>query len=76
MFARSRDRSRQMVWEDLQHKMNQDEGEGLLDRLRCYRGVLQALFDVVIGRRPSSLVELRRQLANLAAAQGVPSSSS
>ncbi|KAK1074074.1 hypothetical protein LTR74_001321 [Friedmanniomyces endolithicus] len=76
MFARSRDRSRQMVWEDLQHKMDQDEGEGLLERLWCYRGVLQALFDVVIGRRPSSLVELRRQLANLAAAQGVLSSSS
>ncbi|KAK0977405.1 hypothetical protein LTR91_013318 [Friedmanniomyces endolithicus] len=76
MFARSRDRSRQMVWEDLQHKMDQDEGEGLLERLRCYRGVLLALFDVVVGRRPSSLVELRRQLANLAAAQGVPSSSS
>ncbi|TKA70603.1 hypothetical protein B0A55_06711 [Friedmanniomyces simplex] len=74
MFARSRGRSRQMVWEDLQHKMEQDEGEGLLERLQCYRGILQALFEVVTGRRPSSLVELRRQLASLAAAQGVVSS--
>ncbi|KAK4956383.1 hypothetical protein LTR10_005907 [Elasticomyces elasticus] len=71
MFARSKDRSRQMVWEDLQHKMGQDEGEGLLERLQCYRGVLQAQFDIVTGSRQSVPSESRRQILSLAAAQGV-----
>ncbi|KAK4893804.1 hypothetical protein LTR27_007829 [Elasticomyces elasticus] len=73
MFARSKDRSRQMVWEDLQHKMGQDEGEGLLERLQCYRGVLQAQFDIVTGSRVSVPSESRRQILSLAAAQGVAS---
>lgn len=69
MFARSRERPRRMCWEDLEHKMAQVEGEGLFERLQCYRGVLQTQFDIVTGRQPTDLGGFRRRLSNLAAAQ-------
>ncbi|KAK5117946.1 hypothetical protein LTR62_003990 [Meristemomyces frigidus] len=71
MFRRSRARSRQIVWEDLQHKMASEEGLGLLGRLECYRIFLQAQFQIVSGAPPHNIIELKRQIRGLRHAQGL-----
>jgi len=69
MFRRSRDRSRQMVWEDLEHKMNDEEGLGLLERLGCYRDFLHAQLQTVASAPPHGVNDLRRQITDLRYAQ-------
>ncbi|KAK4553567.1 hypothetical protein LTR86_009363 [Recurvomyces mirabilis] len=69
MFRRSRDRSRQMVWEDLEHKMNDEESFGLLERLGCYRDFLNAQLQTVTGAPPHGISELRRRITDLRYAQ-------
>ena len=71
MFARSRKRPHQMVWDDLTHKMDQEEGIGLLERLEWYHDFLRAQLDVLLGYQPRDLRDLRRQLITLWDAQRV-----
>ena len=68
MFGRSREIAKRLVWEDLEHKM-EDEGDGLLQRLDCYQDFLQSMFDVVRGRQPDGYINLKRQLEGLYRAQ-------
>lgn len=65
MIARSRSMPIQMVWDDLRHKMEQDEDAGLVERLRWYRGLLRAQLDILNGYQPSDLRELRRAIRAL-----------
>ena len=71
MFARSRERPYQMVWDDLGHRMEREEGIGLLERLEWYHDFLRAQFDVLTGYQPGDLRDLRRQLVSLLDAQEV-----
>ena len=71
MFARSRERPYQMVWDDLGHRMEREEGIGLLERLEWYHDFLRAQFDVLTGYQPQDLRDLRRQLISLRDAQDV-----
>ena len=65
MFGRSRGRPRMMVWEDLQHRMIDEEGESLLERLQLYKNFLVAQASIVAGRRPSGLRDLKLRLLDL-----------
>lgn len=69
MFARSRQMPIQMVWEDLRHKMEQDEDASLVERLTWYRGLLQAQLDILNGYQPDNLRGLRRDIRALWSAQ-------
>lgn len=69
MFARSRERPYQMVWDELGHKMERDEGIGLLERLEVYHDFLRAQADILQGHRAQNLYGLRRELASLWDAQ-------
>ena len=71
MFRRSRERPHQMVWDDLGHRMEREEGIGLLGRLEWYHDFLGAQLDVLTGRQPHDLRLLRRQLVTLLDAQEV-----
>jgi len=71
MFGRSRELDRQMVWDDLQHRMERVEGLGLLERLECYKDFLKALLEVVTGCQPQGLRELKREIVTLLDAQEV-----
>lgn len=69
MFGRTRDRPYQTAWEDLQWRMEREEGLGFLERLRCYEDFCRALFDVMRGVRPTGFSDLRRVLATVADVQ-------
>ena len=69
MFARSRSMPVQMVWDDLRHKMEQDEDAGLVERLRWYHDILRAQLDILNGYQPHELRELRREIRALWSAQ-------
>ncbi|KAK3705402.1 hypothetical protein LTR37_013375 [Vermiconidia calcicola] len=69
MFARARERPYQMVWDDLDHRMEREEGAGLLRRLEWYHDFLRAQLDVLTGYTPQDLRDLRRQLVSLFDAQ-------
>lgn len=65
MFARSAGRPRQMVWDDLQHQMDDEEGQSLLDRLQLYKDFLTGQAAVLTGRRVSGLREARDRIEDL-----------
>lgn len=65
MFARSRERPHQMVWDDLGYRMENEEGIGLLERLQWYHDFLDDLFDTLDGRPSDRLGVLRRRFAAL-----------
>lgn len=71
MFMRSRDRPYQMVWEDLGHRMENEEGVAFLERLEIYHDFLRAQFDVLTGYQPPDLRDFRRQLIDLYDSQEV-----
>ena len=71
MFARSRERPHQMVWDDLAYKMENQERVGLLERLEWYHDFLRAQLDVLTGYQPRDLRDLRRDLVSLLDAQEV-----
>ena len=71
MFAQSRQRSYQAVWEELARRMDREEGVSLLERLEWYRDFLRAQVDILIGYQPTDLRSLRRHLGALLDAQVV-----
>lgn len=71
MFSRSRERSYEMIWDELGRKMEHDEGIGLLERLEVYHDFLRAQADILQGHRAQNLYDLRRELVSLWDAQEV-----
>ena len=71
MFARSRERQYQTIWEDLSYKMEREEGFGLLERLELFRDFLRAQSEILQGHPPQNLSDLRRELRFLSNAQEV-----
>lgn len=71
MFSRSRERPYQVIWDELSHKMEHDEGIGLLERLEVYHDFLRAQADILQGQRAQNLYDLRRELVSLWDAQEV-----
>ncbi|EME41660.1 hypothetical protein DOTSEDRAFT_73904 [Dothistroma septosporum NZE10] len=69
MFARSHDRPSHMIWEDLQHRFDEEEGFKLQERLEWYRDFLKYQIKVLEGRRPSKLKDLKEDLIELSRAQ-------
>ncbi|KAK4620453.1 hypothetical protein CLAFUR0_11384 [Fulvia fulva] len=69
MFARSYDRPSHMIWEDLQHRFDIEEGFKLQERLEWYRDFLEYQIKVLEGRRPSKLRDLKDDLIDLSRAQ-------
>ena len=74
MFARSRDRPSQLVWDDLQHRIKHEEGLGIRERLDCYEDFFKAQLDIVTGYQPHGLRDLRRDLIDLLDAQEITTS--
>lgn len=62
MFGRARSRSQQMVWDDLEHRMDVDERVGFLERLGWYRTFLEGLFQRLDGERGDSMGPLRMRI--------------
>ena len=69
MFARSRERPYQMVWDELGHKMENDEGISFFERLEVYHDFLRAQADILQGHRGQNLHGLRKELVSLWDAQ-------
>ncbi|CAK1360500.1 unnamed protein product [Cercospora beticola] len=69
MFARSRLRSEERAWEDLEHQLGRQERIGLLERLELYRDFLDAQNDVLERESPPNLSQLRREVTRLLATQ-------
>lgn len=65
MFGRSKDISYGMVWGDLRHRMEEDEGAGLLDRLHWYDGLLASCLAVLRGRPSADRAMFRQQIFEL-----------
>lgn len=62
MFRRARGRSQKMVWDDLEHRMSQDELVDFLERLQWYRAFLEGTFALLDGDGNGRLELLRRQI--------------
>ena len=69
MFARSRERPIQTVWDDLMYKMEYEEQRGFLERLELYHEFLRAQADVLRGYSPRNVDDLRLALVTLANSQ-------
>lgn len=62
MFRRARGRSQKMVWDDLEHRMSQDETVDFLERLSWYRAFLEDTFALLEGHESEDLGLLRRRI--------------
>lgn len=65
MFALSRERPYEVVWDDLNHYMNEEERFGFLQRLEMYSGFLKAQSDILYGIRSGDLDYRRQQILDL-----------
>jgi len=62
MFRRARGRSQKTVWDDLEHRMSQDETVDFLERLQWYSAFLEDTFAVLEGHANGRLELLRRRI--------------
>lgn len=65
MFAKSRERSPESLWQQLCDQMERDEGIGLPERLEWYHDFLLAQKDLLTGYQPRDRGPMRRQLISL-----------
>lgn len=65
MFERSRTRSERTVWEDLNHRLEREEGVALLLRLEIYREILESQCQILEDAEQHSPRELSDAIASL-----------
>jgi len=65
MFARSQDRPYQVVWDDLNHHMDEQEGRSFLRRLEMYTSFLKAQSDILCGIYPGDIEYQQQRILDL-----------